>query len=1522
MYRQGSSGTYSLSNELIANPIKYTYTTQANSYGICDTVNNQTVDFGEVATQNLVNTTLSEDGYVTQGSGASLVKIPYFNQDFLTTEYTIETSGNPNDSNNPVQSLSYTPGKVYDDKTFRFKYHSSGTYAGYYVFDSEKDGIVKDNSNLDSATMLTTVTAGSAAASEAGSSFERYRDEKNAYGFFPVGERNFGFGAKFSINFTMTKDGINPLTNQHMKFNFRGDDDVWVFIDDELMLDIGGAHGAVGGYIDFADGIAHVDAVKKPTALSFNDWGTETVAGQTGVIKSQCTIRIGKSDFVYTDAEHINRNIKTKLEKKGLYDDPTETHTLTVFYVERGRNESNCLITFNFQQADTLTVRNNVVSDVNPSFKSATDAVITSEGFEYQLRNNGVRTDDDGPDDGETEINEKLLFDSPHVEDSTYTINYYVPDTSNFYTTAEANNGTVHWTLAGTDTAIKGKQKALAMTATRTGYLLKGWFYRGTVTPLPDIPGDDDSTTTALQVIKVGSSNPSTSIDLYSMWEVQPADLSSVPAPTVMIVRYNGTSLQEGGIYSGAETYKTSSDTGKTHIPFTWVMSTDNGSSNFFFVNYTSLVNGGSYGTSWRIKKSTSDNSSGSGTEYLNNDTTRLSGDERSGSYLELKNSWMYLLEVKHNRTSKFDYDTGNSSWRYGGSSSGTQFNQIPDDIKKWYKNYKCLYQDLFDYRDQFDTLNAGQSTAQKNATINQFNALVAAYKRATYNEYGLNDLADLRTDVAALYGNPGGTVSPITTAALPPMIGSTDTEPLPEQQTDTEPLPEQQTDPQQQTDPEQQTEPEQQTGTQTRGISGEGENYHWAGSDDGTYRNVADTNFRYKWTAGTHSVVRRTTTDGKFYITDAHMAKFVVQFKRDSNLRLWQTGNSYRFTSPDYNMETVTNDASKAKRTAVDNNDGDRRNLLSKRYATTWMMYDNSVLGSDGKIDLENTGRTSDEAGYTAWTQNGNDTPSSGAGSYSFLMDYINTVANENDFVDVYVEYTNTVLTGSVSHTKTVTPAEAAANPNGTYTFLVGFSHVFGGDSSEAAYNGQYKLYDAQGDQIAADGSPSSSALTTANGVITLKAGWTFVIEKVPVMTGYSIREQLDSGSKTVAASVKASDITVSEYTVTGTVNSHADFHESGSTAVTFKPNRAGTLTLENVGNAAQYRLNDHETLTAIPASGEITVGENDAVSVVMADGTDYSVSFTPSGDSHGIRWEVYETVYNSDVESLNVEDTLIRSEVRANVKGAAWSGSHTVNGLTNGTEYKDYDAYTVRNAVYSTSIENDAENATIIIRKQIDKRYYHTEDYSATGTPTEENVQNSDNPAGFYGSAMTVGGQAPDIAGHDANAYQEATGAVQTFLYRIEEYRPAGEGDTDEDDDGFNDAAALVFYETISFDSGDALNTFKYRIIKAEPGCKYIITELEDWSWKYRPSDVQSTAVTPETAGNGVSGDKLTVTVRKFGHVTVPPVDKDGRIKSGDSVSYDNTAIATYYNIKDVADKDIEGDAGISENTVVKAS
>ena len=99
-------------------------------------------------------------------------------------------------------------------------------------------------------------------------------------GFFPYNTAsdsdstslNYGFGLKIEIPFNMTSDG--KINGQDIVFNFSGDDDVWVFIDDELVLDIGGAHGEVTGNINFSEQYATVSGVKDNSAAfeSRNYW--------------------------------------------------------------------------------------------------------------------------------------------------------------------------------------------------------------------------------------------------------------------------------------------------------------------------------------------------------------------------------------------------------------------------------------------------------------------------------------------------------------------------------------------------------------------------------------------------------------------------------------------------------------------------------------------------------------------------------------------------------------------------------------------------------------------------------------------------------------------------------------------------------------------------------------------------------------------------------------------------------------------------------------------------------------------------------------------------------------------------------------------------------------------------------------------------------------------------------------------------------------------------------------------------
>ena len=134
-------------------------------------------------------------------------------------------------------------------------------------------------------------------------------------------------------------------------FRFSGDDDVWVFIDDQLVLDLGGAHVAVSkSYINFNTKKAYVEK-RKGT-------GTSDYYGDPG----------SSSPGEY--------DIASILDDLGLYSNSSKVHKLTVFYMERGTINSNCRISFNFQVEDTLSITNRLdTSKVNPALKAVTKAV-------------------------------------------------------------------------------------------------------------------------------------------------------------------------------------------------------------------------------------------------------------------------------------------------------------------------------------------------------------------------------------------------------------------------------------------------------------------------------------------------------------------------------------------------------------------------------------------------------------------------------------------------------------------------------------------------------------------------------------------------------------------------------------------------------------------------------------------------------------------------------------------------------------------------------------------------------------------------------------------------------------------------------------------------------------------------------------------------------------------------------------------------------------------------------------------
>lgn len=219
------------------------------------------------------------------------------------------------------------------------------------------------------------------------------KDTQNGHGFFPFNETasedvrryNYGYGAKLKIPFTLTEDGTVLDKNnkaQSIKFYFSGDDDVWVFIDGQLVLDIGGAHGKAAGIIDFDQRGANKDKVTAYVSkVKYNN-----VTGQEYANTSN------KKTFVYigNDLKNLNdeRYNPTQYNYSNTVDIPdlsTGKHTLTMYYMERGMWESNMAVAFNFPDNNELQVQKIVdTTNVNDWFKSCFD---TPDLFAFNIQN-------------------------------------------------------------------------------------------------------------------------------------------------------------------------------------------------------------------------------------------------------------------------------------------------------------------------------------------------------------------------------------------------------------------------------------------------------------------------------------------------------------------------------------------------------------------------------------------------------------------------------------------------------------------------------------------------------------------------------------------------------------------------------------------------------------------------------------------------------------------------------------------------------------------------------------------------------------------------------------------------------------------------------------------------------------------------------------------------------------------------------------------------------------------------------
>lgn len=197
-------------------------------------------------------------------------------------------------------------------------------------------------------------------------------------GFYPLNKPgdprkavNMGFGTEFTTPFTLSKDG--KINGQDITFNFTGDDDVWVFIDDYLVLDMGGAHRMASGTIDFAEKNVTVESAFTPDKST-------TAAWKDGATRAN-----------QTSEKRTKKFTQIKTEGKNTFEDimadDSKVHTLKMFYMERGMFDSNMSVSFNFSPIPSgLTLSKDVdTKPVNDGLKSVVE---TKDNFDFTVKDN------------------------------------------------------------------------------------------------------------------------------------------------------------------------------------------------------------------------------------------------------------------------------------------------------------------------------------------------------------------------------------------------------------------------------------------------------------------------------------------------------------------------------------------------------------------------------------------------------------------------------------------------------------------------------------------------------------------------------------------------------------------------------------------------------------------------------------------------------------------------------------------------------------------------------------------------------------------------------------------------------------------------------------------------------------------------------------------------------------------------------------------------------------------------------
>lgn len=325
------------------------------------------------------NSTINEDGsgtrydYAYQGlvkdktstgdaTGEPLLKDttttvePHFNKEFL--------SG----TNTKNAKL----GDVYDNVAFPFtkrQIFDEDQGVDYWYFDSQDTTLYLKQDSTTEQYFLKSSTENRERSRNLDSNSAQKSINKNgqsvsSYGYFPFNETatagrastyNYGFGTKLQMDFTLTDDGKvetekadGTKEKTSIKFFFSGDDDVWVFIDGQLALDVGGTHGKVSGLLEFGE-------------IETTEGKKNSVTAYVSKVKKGGTSNSDQNGSSVKTVTYNGEPISFSAKNTNLKPlDKGKKHTLTMYYMERGMWESNMAVAFNFPDNNELQVQKEV----------------------------------------------------------------------------------------------------------------------------------------------------------------------------------------------------------------------------------------------------------------------------------------------------------------------------------------------------------------------------------------------------------------------------------------------------------------------------------------------------------------------------------------------------------------------------------------------------------------------------------------------------------------------------------------------------------------------------------------------------------------------------------------------------------------------------------------------------------------------------------------------------------------------------------------------------------------------------------------------------------------------------------------------------------------------------------------------------------------------------------------------------------------------------------------------------------